>query len=89
MTNPSRNRYEHIESFEDFENEKMKLYYQIKFSERKLQLKYIELGLLLSPARLIPLLVSEWVNPVVTMIKNFIAQFFGGNKHTSEEKSEA
>lgn len=76
MTNKSNHKYGHIESFEDFENEKMKLYYQVKYSEKKLELKYIELGMLLSPARLVPLLVSEWLSPIISLVKNFISQFF-------------
>lgn len=88
MTSKSNNRYSHIESFEDFENEKMKLYYQVKFSEKKLALKYIELGMLLSPSRLIPLLVSEWLNPIVALFKNFIGQFFNRNYHETSSKSD-
>ncbi len=86
MTNKSNNKYSHIESFEDFENEKMKLYYQVKFSEKKLALKYIELGMLLSPARLVPMLVSEWLQPIITLFKNFIGQFFSRKPHDSSKE---
>lgn len=69
------NKYGHIQSFGDFENEKMKLYYQIKYSEKKLELKYIEIMLLLSPAKLIPLFVSEWLSPMMSFIKSFFGHF--------------
>nr|WP_319398412.1 hypothetical protein [uncultured Carboxylicivirga sp.] len=83
------NKYSHIESFEDFENEKMKLYYQLKYSEKKLELKYLELAMMLSPAKLIPLLVSEWLNPIILFFKNFISQFFHSRqKHTTEDEKE-
>jgi len=74
--NLSRNSYNHIKSFEDFENEKMKLYYQIKLSERKLELKYIELTSFLNPMRFVPFLVSSWLNPIALSIKNLIVGFF-------------
>ena len=80
------NKYNHIESFEDFENEKMKLYYQVKYSEKKLELKYIELTMMLSPVKLIPMLVSEWLNPIMTFIKNFIGHFFHRKKDTAPEE---
>ena len=83
MTKKTTNRYSHIESFDDIENEKLKLYFYSKYCEKKLQLKYIELGMLLSPTRLIPILVSEWLNPVITLIKNFIGQIF----HRQQDKN--
>ncbi|MBS2097380.1 hypothetical protein [Carboxylicivirga linearis] len=88
MTNNTNNKYRHIESFEDFEAEKMKLYYQVKFSEKKLQLKYLELTMLLSPAKLIPLLVSEWLSPIMAFIKNFIGQFFHRKRTTESDIKE-
>ncbi len=82
------NKYSHIKSFADFENEKMKLYYQIRYSEKKLELKYIELMMLLSPAKLIPLMVSEWLNPVISFIKSFLGQFFHRKKHPEQAEKE-
>ncbi|MCT4591607.1 MAG: hypothetical protein N4A71_27545 [Carboxylicivirga sp.] len=74
--NLSRNSYNHIKSFDDFENEKMKLFYQIKLSERKLELKYIELSSFLNPMRFVPFLVSSWLSPITQSIKNFFIGFF-------------
>ncbi len=74
--NLSRNSYSHIRSFEDFENEKMKLYYQIKLSEKKLELRYIELLSFLNPMRLVPLLVSSWLTPMVVSLKDLIIGLF-------------
>ncbi|MCU4166483.1 hypothetical protein [Carboxylicivirga caseinilyticus] len=88
MMSKTNNRYDHIQSFEDFENEKMKLYFQVKYSEKKLQLKYLELSMMLSPAKLVPILVSEWLNPVMSFIKSFIGQFFH-RKKTSEKEEKA
>ncbi len=91
--NLSRNSYTHIRSFADFENEKMKLYYQIKLSEKKLELRYIELLSFLNPMRLVPFLVSSWLTPMVVSLRDLIVSFFRKNTYqtaTSEhdEKEE-
>ena len=91
--NLSRNSYNHIKSFEDFENEKMKLFYQIKLSERKLELKYFELTSFLNPIRFVPFLISAWLGPVLVSFKNMIVGFFTNrdkkqsDNQESEEKS--
>ncbi len=72
----NRNSYSHITSFEDFENEKIKLYYQIKLSEKKLELKYIELTSFLNPMRFVPFLINSWLAPVAASIKNLLFGFF-------------
>ncbi|GEM_PF-6379868 len=74
--NLSKNSYSHIKSFEDFENEKIKLYFQIKLSEKKLQLKYIELTSFLNPVRFVPLLLNSWLTPIFLSLKNLITGFF-------------
>ncbi|MCG8578705.1 MAG: hypothetical protein MI866_02235 [Bacteroidales bacterium] len=90
--NLSRNSYSHIKSFEDFENEKMKLYFQIKLSEKKLELRYIELVSFLNPMRFVPFLVNSWLTPIALSIKNIIIGFFTKNgtncSNTNEEKEE-
>ncbi len=74
------NPYSHIQSFEDFENEKLKLYFHLKLSEKKLEIKYIELGTYLNPIKLVPVLMSEWLAPIVTYFKNLATNLF----HTRE-----
>ncbi|WP_439185152.1 hypothetical protein [Carboxylicivirga taeanensis] len=91
--NLNRNSYGHIKSFEDFENEKIKLYYQIRLSEKKLELKYIELVAFLNPMRFVPFLISSWLTPLTASLKNFILGFFTNNApqaktQNSEEKVE-
>ncbi len=74
----SRNkRYHQISSFKDFENEKYKLHYQIKLSEKKLEIKYLEFTSLLHPSRLVPIIISEWITPLFSSIKNWFSNFFG------------
>lgn len=91
--NLSKNSYNHIKSFEDFENEKIKLYFQIRLSEKKLQLRYIELTSFLNPMKFIPLLLSSWVSPLIESVKNIVIGFFakdkmGTNSDQRPEKSE-
>ncbi|WP_289053878.1 hypothetical protein [uncultured Carboxylicivirga sp.] len=92
--NLSRNSYNHIKSFEDFENEKMKLYYQVKLSEKKLELRYIELASFLNPMRFVPFLVSSWITPLALSLKNLIINFFSKedkqstSNSSNDEKSE-
>lgn len=84
--NLSRNSYSHIKSFEDFENEKMKLYYQVKLSEKKLELRYIELVSFLNPMRFVPFLISSWLTPLAVSLKDFILGFFGRNNYQAAQK---
>jgi len=86
--NQNRNRYAHISSFEDFENEKIKLYYQIKLSEKKLELRYIELTSFLNPLRLVPFLVNSWLTPIVASIKNLVVGLFRHKADATEQNDE-
>jgi len=74
------NPYTHIQSFKDFENEKMKLYFQLKLSEKKLEIKYIELSTYFNPIKLVPALMSEWLTPIIIYFKNIVTNFM----HTKE-----
>ncbi|MCU4158115.1 hypothetical protein J1N10_19225 [Carboxylicivirga sp. A043] len=86
--NLNRNSYNHIKSFGDFENEKMKLYFQIRLSEKKLELRYIELVSFLNPMRFVPFLVNSWLAPIATSIKNLIIGFFTNKEASCESKPE-
>jgi hypothetical protein len=87
----NKNTYNHIRSFEDFENEKIKLYYQIKLSEKKLEIKYIEMLAYLNPIKLVPALMTEWLSPLFGSIKDLIMGFFRQYttpQNTGEKKSD-
>lgn len=86
-----RNKYSHIESFEDFENEKVKLFFQIKLAEKKLELKFLDLSALLNPMRLIPMLLNEWLTPFYGYARDWISSFFkrkGTNHQNSTDNFE-
>ncbi|MBI9061657.1 MAG: hypothetical protein JEZ14_06685 [Marinilabiliaceae bacterium] len=75
MMKQKNNPYAHVQSFKDFENEKMKLYFQLKLSEKKLEIKYIELGTYFNPIKLVPALISEWLTPIINYFKNIVTNF--------------
>jgi len=79
--------YAHIQSFKDFESEKMKLYFQLKLSEKKLEIKYIELGTYFNPIKLVPALMSEWIAPIVNYFKNIIANFMHPTETSTSHES--
>ena len=84
----NKNSYNHITSFEDFENEKIKLYYQIKLSEKKLEVKYIELTSFLNPMRFVPFLVSSLLTPITRAVKNLLLGFFKHKAHETSQNDE-
>lgn len=64
----------------------MKLYYQVKLSEKKLELRYIELVSFLNPMRFVPFLISSWLTPLAVSLKDFILGFFGRNNYRATQK---
>ncbi|TAJ07905.1 hypothetical protein DMA11_22005 [Marinilabiliaceae bacterium JC017] len=89
MTKRKNNPYSHIHSFQDFENEKIRLFYQLKLTEKKLEIKSIELGVYLNPMNLVPALLSDWLKPVLIYIKDYVVNFFKKNdKKTSRQESQ-
>ncbi len=61
--------FSQIQSFSDLEEEKTKLYYQMRYSQKKIELNLLELGYILHPARLIPSLISDWTRPLIKELK--------------------
>jgi hypothetical protein len=82
-------RYSHIKSFKDFETEKMHLYYQIRFAERKLELRSIELQMYLHPVKLAKTLFSSIIEPMFALIKQVIGNWFGKTDRTTNEEKES
>ncbi len=85
----TRNRYSHIKSFKDFENEKMQLHYQIRLSEKKLQIKQLELREYLNPFKFFSAMLNELYRPVFDLAKSIIMHFIERHKaknETTEDK---
>ncbi len=74
--------FSHIDSFKTLEAEKMRVYYNVKLSKRKIDLRITELGLLLNPLRILPLIFSELVKPFAGNFRTWIESIF----HYKKEK---
>ena len=85
----TRNNYSHIKSFADFEDEKMRLFYQIRLSEKKLKIKKMELQEFLNPIRLVSALVNELSKPLLGMLKSMVQNFFHKRKKTSKKQKKS
>ena len=51
--------------------------------EKKLELRYLELGNLLNPMRVIPMLFSQWMTPISSAIKGLVSGFL--NKYSEKQ----
>ncbi len=76
----TRNRYSHIKTFKDFENEKIQLHYQIRLSEKKLEIKQLELREYLNPFKFFSSMVNELYKPVFDLFKSIIMHFLEKHK---------
>ncbi len=85
----TRNRYSHIRTFKDFENEKIQLHYQIRLSEKKLEIKKLELREYLNPFKFFSSMLNEMYKPAFDLIKSIVMHFIERQKtkHTSESKN--
>jgi len=87
MKNKKRkNDYRHIKSYKDLCNEKMHLAYRARYNEKQLQIKFLELGYSLHPARLIPNLLVEWVRPMLLEYLSRIKSYLFGSGRKTHQK---
>jgi len=84
----TRNRYNHIRTFKDFENEKIQLHYQIRLSEKRLEIKKLELREYLNPIRLFSTMFNELYRPAFDLVKSIIMHFVEKHKAKSETSTE-
>ncbi|SMO35916.1 hypothetical protein SAMN06265379_101245 [Saccharicrinis carchari] len=85
----SNNNYSNINSFNDFREEKMRLLYQIRLSEKKLEIKKMELQEFLNPIRLVTVLLNELSKPLLGILKSSIKRFFFGKKKSGKKRKKA
>ncbi|TLX74374.1 hypothetical protein E9993_12865 [Labilibacter sediminis] len=76
----TKNRYSHIKSFEDFKKEKMRLYYEVQLSEKKLEIKRLELKEYINPIRLFASIFQELAKPMFEFVQSMISKFFSKKK---------
>jgi hypothetical protein len=76
--------FSHIDSFKTLEAEKMRMYFAVQLSKRKIDLRMMELGMMLNPMRLVPFLFTELIRPLVGNLKSWFDGLFQGNKAKPE-----
>ncbi|WP_010527842.1 hypothetical protein [Thermophagus xiamenensis] len=81
-----KNDYRHIKSYKDLCHEKMHLAYRTRYTEKQLQIKFLELGYSLHPARLIPNLLVEWARPMLWDFLSRVKSYLFGTKRKSHQK---
>lgn len=74
------NPFSHIDSFKALETEKMHIYYKVKLSQQKIDIRLMELSALLNPVRFIPILFSEMARPLLSNLKHWFKGLFHGHK---------
>ncbi len=83
----TKNRYSHIRTFKDFENEKIQLHYQIRLAEKKLEIKQLELKEYLNPLKLFSSMFNELYKPAFDLIKSIVMHFL--EKHKAKTSTES
>ncbi len=84
----TKNNYSHIRSFGDFREEKMRLFYEIRLSEKKLEIKKMELKEYLNPVRFASAIFNELTKPLFGFFKSFIDGFIQKRRGKSSEENE-
>ncbi|MGQ1783840.1 MULTISPECIES: hypothetical protein [unclassified Saccharicrinis] len=84
----TKNNYSNIRSFEDFRKEKMRLFYEIRLSEKKLEIKKMELQEYLNPIRFITAIFNELSKPLFSFIKSFAEGIIKRTKENKEAKAQ-
>jgi len=84
------NRFSHIKTFKDFENEKLKLHYQIRLSEKRLEIKKLEFREYLNPIRFFSSFFNELAKPVFDIGKSIVKYFIDRykTKHAKNDNTE-
>jgi hypothetical protein len=71
MKNKDNSPYWNIHTFKQLTEEKTRLRYSIKYSEKKMELQMLELQYKLKPSRLLPDLANRWLSGMLRKILPF------------------
>ncbi len=80
-----KNKYSHIKTFKDFENEKMRLHYQIRLSEKKLEIKKLEIREYLNPIKFFSTFFHELARPFFDIVKSIVMHFVDKQKNKNSQ----
>lgn len=81
----TKNNYSHIKTFRDFKSERMKLFYEIRISEKKLEIKKLELKEYINPIRFFSSVFQEIAKPLFDFIQSTIKHFIRRNKKQKQD----
>ncbi len=82
-----KNDFRHIRSYKEIKAEKMHLAYRLRYTEKQLELRLLEIGYFLHPVRLVPSLVTEWAQPMLNELKTRVQDYlFGRNKKRKQKQ---
>lgn len=97
-TMSNKGQYSHIQSFKDFKEEKVQLYYNVQLTKKKLELTLFNIRSNLSLEKVLyNLLLNNVVDPMFFSVKNLVTGWFsklkgrittGAKKIDKEEESE-
>jgi len=87
MKKQKKNNFRHINSLKDIRAEKMHLAYRVRYTEKQLEFRLLEIGYFLHPIRLVPSLVTEWAQPMLNELKVRVQDhIFGRSKKRKQKK---
>ena len=84
-----KNDFRHLSSYKDIKAEKMHLAYRVRYTEKQLEVRLLEIGYFLHPVRLIPSLVTEWAQPMLYELKSRVQDYlFGRGKRRKNKRGD-
>ena len=86
----TKNDFSHIRSFSDFREERMRLHYEIRLSEKKLEIKKMEFQAYINPIRFFASIFNDIAKPLLDLFKGLLhgnKQKKKGQKKADKEKS--
>lgn len=81
-----KNDFRHIKSYKDIKAEKIHLAYRMRYTEKQLELRLLEIGYYLHPIRLVPSLVTEWAQPMLNELKSRVQDYLFGRSKKRKQK---
>jgi len=81
----TKNNYSHIKTFRDFRSGRMKLFYEVRISEKKLEIKKLELKEYINPIRFVSSVFQEIAKPMFDFIQTTIKRFISRNKEQKQD----
>ncbi|WP_066627457.1 hypothetical protein [Labilibacter marinus] len=84
----TKNSFSHIKSFEDFKEEKVRLQYEIRLTEKKLEIKKMEFKSYINPIRFFSSIFKEMGKPIMEFVKAYISGYSEKKKTKKSKKKQ-